>query len=74
MGPVRWAWIAMAGAAIGCANPAGPTDGMTRWAMLHAAEMCISQVEGGAGRLIPNRETVPMGWTIRPISYCNPAE
>lgn len=79
MGPVRWVLIGIgagigAGAAIGCANPAGPTDGATEWARAHASEVCISQTEGGAGKLIPNAGPVPTGWTIRPISYCNPAE
>lgn len=60
----------------GCASPAGPTPrtAMAEWALAHINDTCISQAEGGRGQLIPNEMRVPEGWTVRPISYCNPAE
>lgn len=69
----------LAGIGTGCANPTGPTPNSpaAQWALAHINDICIVDVAGGPGRLIPNPTsggTIPNGTRIAPISYCNPAE
>lgn len=64
----------------GCSkNPIGPTtlDPMQTWAANHAHEICVTVPPYGYGVLMPLERyawAMEHGFTLAPLSYCNPAE